>query len=177
MKKNIILSLVVLLIVVGILLVIFKNTSNKQSVELNIQENVKIKIQANTEELTTDYILDKLDEQVEILKPEIILEQESEIIENTKLTNISGIINVASEGRNIQCVQKDILSELDSLISDNDEENSQPCSPMTHEAIQTNEIEIKPQPKIISLEKLEKVISDEVEIISEINISEPKDIV
>lgn len=128
-------------------------------------------------QLTTQEILDKLDKDVDIIKPEIILEQESKIIVNTKPTNISEIINVVREERKIQCVKKDILSELDSLISDRNEEDSQSCNPITHEMIVTDNTETQLQPKVIIVEKKEKIISDEVTIISEINTSEPKKMV
>ena len=83
MKKYIIPSSIVLLIVVGVLLVIFKNTSDEQSVQTNIQEEeIKTETQTktNTGELTTDDILSQLDEQVEVIEPEVDENNEPEIV-------------------------------------------------------------------------------------------------
>lgn len=82
MKKYIIPSSIVLLIVVGVLLLNFKNTSDEQSVQTNIQEEVKteIKTNTNTGELTTDDILAQLDEQVEIIEPEVDENNEPEVV-------------------------------------------------------------------------------------------------
>ena len=84
MKKYIIPSSIVLLIVVGVLLLNFKNTSDEQSVQTNIQEEVKtqrkIETQTNTGELTTDDILSQLDEEVKVIEPEVDENNEPEIV-------------------------------------------------------------------------------------------------
>lgn len=84
MKKYIIPSSIVLLIVAGLLLITFKNTSDQRSVQTQIQQEVKIETktetQTNTGELTTDDILSQLDEQVEIIEPEVDENNEPEIV-------------------------------------------------------------------------------------------------
>ncbi|MCP4523753.1 MAG: hypothetical protein GY828_06080 [Candidatus Gracilibacteria bacterium] len=68
MKKYIIPSSMVLLIVVGLLLITFKNTSDEQSVQTHIQPEVKIEtkseIETKVEVLSTGELLTQLEESV-----------------------------------------------------------------------------------------------------------------
>lgn len=84
MKKYIIPSSIVLLIVAGLLLITFKNTSDQRSVQTQIQQEVKIETktetQTNTGELTTAEILAELDEEVVVLEIEVDENNEPEIV-------------------------------------------------------------------------------------------------
>lgn len=76
MKKYIIPSSIVLIIVAGVLLNVYSKTSDEQSVQPTIQAEVKTEIKAeantNTGELTTTEILSKFTNQEEKIEPEII---------------------------------------------------------------------------------------------------------
>lgn len=78
MKKYIIPSSIVLLIVVGLLLITFKNTSDQQSVQTQIQTEVKI--ETNTGKLTTHDILSQLDEEVVVVEIEVDEDNEPEVV-------------------------------------------------------------------------------------------------